>query len=278
MQVSAALAKGSHPPFCVGDLITVSLLVEDSGIGIPDDKFETIFERLRPAYEGVYAGTGLGLYAVKRYVESMQGEINVQSEQAKGTCFTISLPFTVSDHTDQIERSTCAKTAVVDKPVSFDGMRVSVLVVEDSPLAVIGLQNLLKHCAVEVAKSGAQAIEMAQNRTYDLIFMDIGLSDFSGIEVTKKIRALSDTQKSQVPIVALTGHAHEAEKRQACLSAGMQAVLSKPIGRPELESALKNYVYRAIAQEKSTYGTSTLTDIAVEPRDIIDWEGCVPPA
>ncbi|WP_156812580.1 PAS domain-containing sensor histidine kinase [Legionella tunisiensis] len=87
-----------------GDKMNLQLLIEDSGIGIPEDKFETIFEhfsRLTPAYQGLYKGAGLGLYTVKRYIEAMHATINIESEVGKGTCFIITLPLHVSDHSDR---------------------------------------------------------------------------------------------------------------------------------------------------------------------------------
>lgn len=83
--------------------ILLIIIVEDSGAGIPRDKFDVIFEhfsRLTPSFEGVYKGAGLGLYTVKRYIKAMNGKIEVSSELNKGTCFTVTLPFKISDHAD----------------------------------------------------------------------------------------------------------------------------------------------------------------------------------
>ncbi len=88
----------------VGETTKIQILVKDTGIGIPKDKFDTIFEhfsRLTPAYEGNYKGAGLGLYTVKRYIEAMKGNIYVESELEQGSCFIVTLPFIVADHSDQ---------------------------------------------------------------------------------------------------------------------------------------------------------------------------------
>ncbi|WP_019216009.1 ATP-binding protein [Legionella tunisiensis] len=90
--------------FVIGQPVELEFVVEDSGIGIPQDKFETIFEnfsRLTPSYQGLYKGAGLGLYTVKRYIDAMQATIDLESEVGKGSCFTIKLPLIVSDHSDR---------------------------------------------------------------------------------------------------------------------------------------------------------------------------------
>ena len=86
-----------------GDAITLSIKIADTGIGITKEKFDTIFEhfsRLTASYQGHYKGSGLGLYTVKRYMELMEGTISLDSEVGKGSCFTLTLPFTVDDHSD----------------------------------------------------------------------------------------------------------------------------------------------------------------------------------
>ncbi|WP_019218424.1 ATP-binding protein [Legionella tunisiensis] len=185
-----------------GDKMNLQLMVEDSGIGIPEDKFETIFEhfsRLTPAYEGLYKGAGLGLYTVKNYIEAMNATINIESEVGKGTCFIITLPLHVSDHSDR-EKPPDVKpqTPTIQVSLSQHASKgeesaktnavASVLVVEDNPLAAKSLQVYLKRfqCAHDHAENGMEALTMVQNNDYDLILMDIGLPDVDGIEVTKK--------------------------------------------------------------------------------------------
>lgn len=273
----------------VGEEINIQISVEDTGIGIPKEKFDTIFEhfsRLTPAYEGLYKGAGLGLYTVKRYIEAMNGSIHVESELGKGTCFTARLPFTVSDHADRVKQSVHfpkATKPTIDKAlsdmqelISTEGTTASILIVEDNALAAVAVKLALKsfNCSVEIAKNGERAVKMAHDNHYDLILMDIGLPDISGIEVTRKIRALSDPIKSQVPIVALTGHAENSEMRQESLDAGMQEVLSKPAQYLALEAILQEYVFK-IGTQKPTCETLVSSEKTVELLDIIDWDACV---
>lgn len=275
-----------------GDSVNLKFLVEDSGIGIPKDKFDTIFEhfsRLTPAYEGLYKGAGLGLYTVKRYIEAMKGYIYVDSKVGEGTFFTVILPFTISDHADREKSSVRPVKKTQPKTATFKKSRItalqskesvaSVLIVEDQALAAMAVQVALKSfkCAIEVAENGAQAVEMAQRGNYDLILMDIGLPDFSGVEATKKIRALSDPSKSAVPIVALTGHANNPEKRKEAIDAGMQEVMSKPAQPLALEAILQCYVFKKSKKQPSKKQTAELADDETEQQIlmVIDWDACI---
>ena len=98
-------------------------------------------------------------------------------------------------------------------------------------------------CKVSWAKNGIDALKKASDNDYDLIFMDIGLPDISGIDVAKKIRALAETKRSQVFIVALTSYADDDEC-QRCIDAGMQDILSKPAELPDLKATLDYFVWK----------------------------------
>ena len=231
--------------------------VRDTGIGIPEDKFEEIFEhfsRLTPAYEGLYEGAGLGLYTVKRYIGVMQGTIDVASEVGAGTCFTVMLPFTVSDRADKSRQLSTSIMPLIQNnndrsileeqgAISAKDAKASVLVVEDNQLAAVAVMLSLKalHCHAATAESGVAAVNKLQSEHYDLILMDIGLPGMNGIETTKKIRNLADINKSQVPIIALTGHGDNPDMRQQALAAGMQGVICKPIRPPALKSILGKF-------------------------------------
>ena len=101
--------------------------------------------------------------------------------------------------------------STISNNVSSQDNKAHVLIVEDAKIAALTLKKFLMqlHCTSDIADTGTKAVSMAKDNTYDLIFMDIGLPDFDGIEVTKRIRALSDIKKSQVPIVAVTGHGND---------------------------------------------------------------------
>lgn len=299
VKISMRLSKNTAVSYKKGDKIKIQISIEDTGIGIPEDKHDTIFEhfsRLNASHEGLYKGSGLGLYTVKVYIQAMKGKIKVKSEVGKGTCFIITLPFIVSDKVDRprdtsfsipVESLISEKKAHTPFSISFPPGKNNlpsagkILIVEDNPTAARALFVSLRpfNCSVDIAENGTQAIEKAQNNSYDMILMDVGLPDMSGIEVTKKIRAFSDAKKSQVPIVAITGHADIPEMRQECLDAGMQDVLSKPARPLLLQEAFQNFVFgnadkKIIQQEtqKIPEPTKSLTLEDIAKLLVIDWE------
>ena len=242
--------------------VRLQIVVEDTGIGIPADKFDTIFEhfsRLSPSYEGRYTGYGLGLYTVKRYVNAMNGKIDVDSEMGQGTRFILSLPFALGKAvTTTITRvfegpktemfETTPMTSIASKPwpaeaSDTDGSRV--LLVEDQPLAARMAVRLLTDlgCHAEHAPDGQQALALVSSQPFDLILMDIGLPDQSGLDVTRHIRQLADQAKAEIPIIALTGHM-ASDKRQSCLEAGMQDMLTKPLTNLAVENLLATYIVK----------------------------------
>lgn len=283
VSITVTVADPVDVPYKKSDSIRLKITVKDSGIGIPKDKFTKIFEyfsRLTPSYEGRYKGYGLGLYTVKRYVDLMSGHIEVASDVGKGSCFTVTLPFTVDDHADHVieavqQQHPPGPTTTEEMSESKQISGAHILLVEDNPTAALGTVMLLGHlgCSVDVAETGTLAIERASNQTYDLIFMDIGLPDISGIDVTKKIRALPDAQKSQAPIVALTGHATNPDIRQDCLLAGINAVLEKPAKKLDFETILQQRMLGKTTQATSKLDPTATVEPEVEPLVVIDWEG-----
>ncbi len=281
IRIIVKLADDQHPDcrFKSGDAINLMCIIEDSGIGIPEDQKALIFDcfsRLTTSYQGVYEGSGLGLYMVQHYLALMGGHIDVSSTLNEGSCFTITVPMCIADAapeeapqvSDPLHQTARSASMLKNTPFPKDGMvgdgggtdgslpemvgalsdhvRSVVLLIEDSPIAAFAAQNKLKalHCEVDWAKNGVQGLQMAQDKLYDCIFIDIGLPDASGPEITQKIRALVDAQHASVPIVAITGHATDAHRRQVCLDSGMQAVLAKPTRDSELRAALEQYVWR----------------------------------
>lgn len=274
-QGSVVIHADTHSPgdTNVNGEIILRLCVEDTGVGIPEDKFETIFEnfsRLSSSYKGLYKGSGLGLCAVKKYVEGMGGKIYVESEVGRGSRFTVELPFLKSDHSDMTDENVSIPgnnmpdssevEPTIPKLSNELLVHRRVLLTEDNLAAAMVVSNMLKRfgCAVDHAKSGQEAIDLAASKEYALIFMDIGLPDMSGLEATSAIRALNGAC-SNVPIVALTGHVNH---REECLNAGMQDLLHKPAQADDLSGILSRYA-------------SSIGDSDDQSLPIIDWSGCV---
>jgi two-component system aerobic respiration control sensor histidine kinase ArcB len=230
VEISADLVSGESTK--IGNEVMIRVSVSDTGIGIPKDKHETIFEhfsRLNPSYQGHYKGNGLGLYSVKQYIKSMRGTIWVESEEGKGSKFIIEFPLKVSDQSDQEEpvepllplpdESRLLKPIMTEE--SSD-IVARVLVVEDNLAAAMSIQRSLRRlsCVAYHAKTGEESVELAKNNNYDIIFMDIGFPGISGLDASRQIRRFSS-----VPIIAVTGH---VDKAGDCIDAGMQELLAKP--------------------------------------------------
>ena len=254
--INVSLNKSNDSDLChAGDKIILKVRVSDTGIGIPHDKFDEIFNQfsqLTSSYRGIYKGLGMGLYAVRKYVDEMKGEIRVESKVNEGSHFTVYLPFSVEkegetqfeDSRKMPKESGLDKKSELDKDPESDSKKTDeskklVLLVEDDKIAAMTVRMSLTNlgCEIDWAGSGEEAIEKLGQKNYKLIFMDVGLPEMTGIETAAAIRRLKDKNKANTPIVALTGHAY-GKSRQLCLSAGMQSVFGKPATIEDLKKAL----------------------------------------
>jgi two-component system, OmpR family, aerobic respiration control sensor histidine kinase ArcB len=228
--------------------LVLKIVVADTGIGIPPNQQQEIFarfKRLTPSYHGIYKGAGLGLAVIKQFIDDLEGEIYVEGEVNKGTTFTCLLPFK-----EALLENDFGLEKVQEPPISFyvtapdisplpvigvttDSSAPNasrILLVEDTPIAVKAALHILSalDCQVDHAPNGETALKLAQQQRYDLIFMDVGLPDISGLEVTKRIRLAEWNAETSVPIIALTAHG-DVDNKQHCVEAGMNAVLTKPL-------------------------------------------------
>jgi two-component system aerobic respiration control sensor histidine kinase ArcB len=208
-----------------GNHLTLAIAVADTGIGIPVDKREIIFDkftRLDAAYKGCYPGMGLGLYDVKYLCNQLGGDISVESNGKRGSVFTCTLHCTDTGQTHNDVSTTNAVTNIYTLPA------LKILVVEDHPVAIVVAKTLLggEGHAIDIAKSGREALEKFNTNKYDLLLLDNGLPDIEGTEVAKQIRQQEImTNQPHTPIVALTGH---GENHEGDLSI-FDRVLQKPL-------------------------------------------------
>jgi two-component system aerobic respiration control sensor histidine kinase ArcB len=253
VKLSACLAKDNE-----SDAV-IKIVVEDTGIGIEKEKQQEIylqFKRLTPSYEGIYKGFGLGLSIAKQFINDMEGELYVESKVGSGSIFTFVIklkkPLLADDAlgSEDIMSPSNGNTFVLPLAPQMPeqiaettaGYKSRILLVEDSALAaqVVVKQLSAMDCIVDLAENGKRGLELAEKNQYDLIFMDIGLPDINGYEVTKRIR-LSELKKPHVPIIALTAHAGEENKKK-CIDIGMNAVLTKPLPVDQAEDILNFFI------------------------------------
>ena len=210
--------------------------IKDNGIGMSEEFQKHIFEqfaRERTSTVSKIQGTGLGMAITKSLVDMMGGRITVKSEQGKGSEFTISLRFPIGEAKTE-------QTPPAAKASAFTGKKL--LVVEDNELNLEIASTLLKEAgfAVDTAENGKIAVEKVEAASadrYDLILMDIQMPEMDGYEATRRIRALPDTKKAALPIVAMTANAFEDDRKNA-LRAGMNGHIAKPLDIQKLFQVL----------------------------------------
>ena len=210
--------------------------IKDNGIGMSEEFQKHIFEqfaRERTSTVSKIQGTGLGMAITKSLVDMMGGRITVKSEQGKGSEFTISLRFPIGEaKTEQTPPAAKASASAGKK----------LLGVEDNELNLEIASTLLKEAgfAVDTAENGKIAVEKVEAASadrYDLILMDIQMPEMDGYEATRRIRALPDTKKAALPIVAMTANAFEDDRKNA-LRAGMNGHIAKPLDIQKLFQVL----------------------------------------
>jgi PAS domain S-box-containing protein len=201
---------------------TIEFGVTDSGIGIAENKIDSIFnvfEQAEISTSNSYGGTGLGLAIVKQLLEAQGGTISVKSKIAEGSRFSFTLPF--GKTTMRAEESIEIQT--LDSKIK----NRRVLVAEDVPLNQLLIKIILNDFGFdyEVVENGKIAIEKLQTNTYDIILMDLQMPEMNGFEATEYIRK---TMKSKIPIIALTADVTTVDVFK-CKEFGMDDYISKPI-------------------------------------------------
>ncbi|SEI42634.1 PAS domain S-box-containing protein [Dyadobacter koreensis] len=213
----------------VDNLQTIRFTITDSGIGIPAEKVDKIFERFVQASESttrLFGGTGLGLSIVKSLVQILGGTIKVESQFGQGTTFILDFPFeVVTDYT-----LTDSEDTFSTEPVKIGDIHV--LAAEDNLLNQKLLEAIFERLSIDltIVNNGQEAIEAIEKNSYDLVLMDIQMPIMDGYTAIRKIRSsISQT----LPIITMTAHAMVGEKEE-CLSIGANSYISKPFRENEL--------------------------------------------
>ncbi|MBX0335024.1 PAS domain S-box protein [Pontibacter sp. HSC-14F20] len=240
--------------------LTIEFSVVDTGIGVPSDKKDLIFEGFTQAYSSItrkYGGTGLGLSICKNLVERQGGDIWVEDNPQGGSVFHFMITYPKSD----LEK--LPENEAVNIDYSSLGA-IQVLLAEDNEVNIFLAQAIMEDWGfqLDVAVNGLEAVEMVQRSDYDIILMDIQMPELSGIDATLQIRAMSDKRKAGIPIIAVTANALKGDAEKY-LSAGMNDYLSKPF-----EAELLYTKIASLVPGKRCNDEVSDTEIALEEEEI----------
>lgn len=221
-----------------GDVLEIC--VRDTGIGIPPEKARAIFDKFTQADSSIskrFGGTGLGLSISRSLAELMGGAIVVESEVNVGSTFTLRIPVQTR------QRDGCIDEQAGKGPVSAVTDPHRILLVEDNPTNVMVATGLLEQLgySVDVADCGRDALEKSAQARYDLILMDVQMSEMDGYETTRRIRARENGDGRRVPIIAMTAHAF-SDHKDLCLQAGMDDFLPKPFKLENLSEKIRSLI------------------------------------
>ncbi len=220
------------------DVSWIEFSVRDTGIGIPEEKIDLIFQKFRQVNANGHKekGTGLGLAITHQLVSLQGGTITVNSKEGSGTTFTVTLPFQRSDETLLVNPRQI-------QPIPADLTVCRLLVAEDNIMNQKYISSLLDKWAIPfvIASDGKRAVEMAQQQHFDLILMDIQMPVMDGYEATITIRNTQNINQ-QTPIVALTASAMTDQKTKASW-AGMNDFVTKPFSPNSLLETIQRHTH-----------------------------------
>ena len=214
--------------------------VSDTGIGMSQEYMTKIFDaftREHNTTKSKIAGTGLGMSIVKKYVELLDGTIDVESEPGKGSTFTVTLKHRIADESYYVKRH-------IEEPGTgseiLEGRNI--LLAEDNDMNAEIAEAILERAGLKIERveNGIQCVNRIMEMpagTYDMILMDIQMPKMNGYKATQTIRHLPDKDKACIPIIAMTANAFEEDKRDA-ITAGMNGHIAKPIQVDKLLSML----------------------------------------
>jgi PAS domain S-box-containing protein len=228
----------------------ITFAVSDTGIGIPEDKLEFIFEHFTQAGSDTtrkFGGTGLGLAITKRLLEMQNSQIYVESVQDLGSRFFFTVTFRrgASGNVHHLP--------LFENVTDDDMSHLRILLVEDNEANTIVATKFLNQWGIQpdYATNGEMAVEMVQQQQYDLLLMDLQMPVMDGYTATRYIRTLDDTYFQHLPIIALTASAM-SDVKQKLLEIGMNDYVTKPFNPSELHNKITYYTKGAAAWREET--------------------------
>ncbi|NOQ31267.1 MAG: response regulator [Helicobacteraceae bacterium] len=267
VKVTAILEKN------VSSVMYLTLIVEDSGIGIPEEKIATLFDSFTQVDASTtreFGGTGLGLAIVKKLAELMSADIKVTSTLGVGSTFEFSMPVEVSD-----------KPIIINSDVKVDNItwdkEFKLLLVEDNKTNQIVAKGILKNFGfdIHIVENGLEAIEELKRTpplTYSLILMDCQMPIMDGYEATEAIRRGEAGEIYQdIPIIAMTANAMKGDKEK-CYVSGMDDYVSKPIDLNLLKNTLSKWTQNiGIECSSPSVNTQVETENSTDEREEVVW-------
>jgi len=223
--------------------VTIEFAVTDTGIGIPANRIDKIFENFQQVSSGtsrLYGGTGLGLAIVKQLVEQQNGKVSVKSKIDEGSSFSFTLDFQKTTAQAELE------AGFEERDIEIKNIKV--LVVEDIALNQLLMKTLLDDFGFErdIADNGKIAIEKLKTKSYDIILMDLQMPEMNGFEATEYIR---NTMNSKIPIIALTADVTTVDLAK-CKAVGMNDYIAKPVDERVLYNKIMGLVKKNIIKEE----------------------------
>jgi PAS domain S-box-containing protein len=236
--VDVAVERDPEAPRAPG-VAALLFSVRDTGIGIPPEAQRIVFENFTQADSSTtrrYGGTGLGLAICRQLARSMGGDIRLESESGKGSCFAVALPFRLS-----LDVGTSSPgTEEGWEGTAYSGEPLRVLLAEDTPANVVIGMNFLARMGHRArhAANGTEALALLEAEDFDVVLMDVEMPGMDGLEATRCLRqGLAGERNRAVPVLAMTAHALDSFREQ-CREAGMDGYLPKPVGYRDLAAAL----------------------------------------
>jgi len=223
------------------DEVTLKVTVSDTGIGIPQQAQDTLFNAFTQADGSTtrkYGGTGLGLAIVSQLVEMMDGSLGLDSVEGEGASFWFTASFAYAEEPQQAE---------ADKQQAAEPgqLTAKILLAEDNPINQMVAQKMLEKLGLkaEVANNGAEAVKLLAETAYDLVLMDCQMPEKDGFDATREIRqqdirALND---EPLPVIAMTANVMSGD-RERCLEVGMDDYIGKPVQMDKLEEVLRKWL------------------------------------
>jgi signal transduction histidine kinase/CheY-like chemotaxis protein len=223
------------------DIYDLTISVKDTGIGIPEKdqaKLFGVFQQADASTTRKFGGTGLGLAICKKLIELMDGEIGLNSTEAKGSEFWFKIALPEMIHSQKPDNANNIDPSTSGFDITLEG---HILLVEDNQINQLVAQDMIERTGltVDIAENGIEAIASWRKTHYDIILMDCLMPEMDGYEATRQIRLFE--KNTHIPIIALTANVLSSDK-QACKDAGMDDFIGKPIELTLLNATLEKWI------------------------------------